>query len=258
MITLHRQFVFLCTSLALIAPDRARATEALPAEVTQLIVSVAPDWDATRGKLQWLERTADGWRPVSPIVPVLYGRAGLAWGRGVLGANETGRKKIEGDGRAPAGVFSLGTIYGEEARLPDGADFPYHRVTAADAWIEDPQLPDYNRHVVIDPKNPPPWFEKERMKLNDPAFRWRVEIRHNSDPPVPGAGSAIFFHVRRGADRKTAGCTTMAEESLVAMIRWLRKSAKPHYVLLPWSEYQRLAEDWKLPGPEIVTALAPP
>jgi L,D-peptidoglycan transpeptidase YkuD (ErfK/YbiS/YcfS/YnhG family) len=95
------------------------------------------------------------------------------------------------------------------------------------------------------------------MKLNDPAFRWRVEIRHNADPPVPGAGSAIFFHIRRGPDRHTAGCTTMTETDLVALIRWLRADRKPHYVLLPWAEYQRRQPQWKLPSVDIVAALAP-
>ena len=74
--------------------------------------------------------------------------------------------------------------------VPEGADvaFPYHQVTPADTWIEDPTLPDYNRHIIVDPAQPPPWYEKERMKLHDPAFRWRVEVRHNADPPMPSAG----------------------------------------------------------------------
>ena len=61
--------------------------------------------------------------------------------------------------------------------------------------------PDYNRFVTIDdPEHPPPWFAKEKMRHNDFAYRWLVEIRHNSDPPVPNDGSAIFFHIRRGVD----------------------------------------------------------
>src|SRR5438034_104609 len=83
----------------------------------------------------------------------------------------------------------------------------------------------------------PDWNAKQKMRHNDFAYRWLVEIRHNSDPPVPGAGSAIFFHIRRGVDRPSAGCTTMAEPELVKLVSWLRASRRPCYVLLPAAEY---------------------
>lgn len=230
----------------------------LPGDTTQLIVSIAPGWEDTRGKLLLLERTQEGWRPASPVIAVLYGKHGLAWGRGVPGTEERGIQKREGDGRAPAGLFALGRIFGDDPKLPDGADFPYHQVTARDTWIDDPKHPLYNRHVVIDDlAHPPPWYEKHRMRVGDAAFRWRVEIRHNAEPPVAGAGSVIFFHIRRGPDRKTAGCTVMAEEDLLTMIRWLRAERKPHYVLLPYPEYLARIESWGLPPVEAIKALAP-
>jgi len=141
--------------------------------------------------------------------------------------------------------------------LPAGADYPFHTVTAADAWIDDPTLPHYNQHVTVDPQNPPPWYAKQRMRLGDFAYRWLVEIRHNADPPVPGAGSAIFFHIRRGVDRTTSGCTTMAEENLVKLIRFLRADAHPHFALLPRAEYQSKWKQWGLPSPEQAAALLP-
>ena len=85
------------------------------------------------------------------------------------------------------------------------------------------------------------------MRRGDPAYRWLIEVRHNSDPPRPGAGSAIFFHVRRGPDRVTAGCTTMSEGNLSAVVQWLKADARPHYILLPQAEYEILAPIWKLP-----------
>ena len=237
----------------------AQGADSLPAGVRQLIVSVAPGWDATRGQLLALERTPEGgWQPALGPVPVLYGKNGLAWGRGVLGTAEAGQHKVERDAKAPAGVFRVGTIYTYDAALPKGSDYPFHTVTTADAWVDDPKLPQfYNRFVTVDPKNPPPWFESQKMRHNDDAYRWLVEIRHNADPPAPGMGSAIFFHVRRGENRATWGCTTMAKENLVALIRWLRADARPHYALLPWAEYQRKWAAWGLPSPETVRAIAP-
>lgn len=229
----------------------------LEGDVQQLVVGIAADGEAPDGRLQGFERTSRGWRAATPAVRVLFGRRGLAWGRGALGTDEAGLRKAEGDGRAPAGVFSIGTIYGYDAQAPVGVTLAYHQVTAADAWIDDPAHPDYNRHVVIDPRDPPPWFEKQRMRLGDPAYRWLVEIRHNADPPVPGAGSAIFFHVRRGPDRPGTGCTTMAEEDLLQLMRWLRPERRPHYVLLPWRDYLRLWQPWGLPSADGVRDIAP-
>jgi L,D-peptidoglycan transpeptidase YkuD (ErfK/YbiS/YcfS/YnhG family) len=230
---------------------------ALDNSVKQLIVSVAPSWNSTTGKLQLFERDGREWRAVSPPVRVLYGKNGLAWGRGVL-QGEGGQRKVERDKRAPAGVFAIGKIYTYDTALPEGANYPFHTITERDAWIDDPSLPEYNRHVVVDPKNPPPWFEKQKMRLNDPPHRWLVEIRHNADPPVAGAGSAIFFHIQRGPDRASAGCTVMTQPSIVQIIRWLRASDHPHYVLLPADEYRARWKSWGLPSPQQAAALLPP
>jgi L,D-peptidoglycan transpeptidase YkuD (ErfK/YbiS/YcfS/YnhG family) len=223
----------------------------VPEDCTQLIVGIAPTWNSMRGELQLFERAPGaGWQPVSAPRPVLFGKNGLAWGSGLEGQNESGLRKSERDGRAPAGVFRIGKIYTYDAQLPPGADFPFHQVTTADAWIDDVKHPEYNRFVTIpDPANPPPWFAKQKMRHNDFAYRWLVEVRHNSDPPLPGAGSAIFFHIRRGVDRPSAGCTTMAEPDLVKLISWMRSPRHPCYVLLPAAEYDKKWQGWHLPPP---------
>jgi L,D-peptidoglycan transpeptidase YkuD (ErfK/YbiS/YcfS/YnhG family) len=245
-------FIERALAIALMATGgHVASAQPLAADIRQLIVSVAPDWSASQGALQRYERGPEGgWRRVGESVPVLYGKNGLAWGRGIRGTEEWGLRKREGDGRSPAGVFAIGTIYGNELRLPDGADFPFHQVTANDAWPDDPANPFYNQHVVVDAAQPPAWFAAQRMRTGDAAYRWRVEIRHNADPIEPGAGSATFFHIRRGETRRTSGCTTMAEPALLNLVVWLRAAAKPHYVLLPRAEYERLWQAWGLPSPE--------
>jgi len=224
--------------------------DGVPADCRQLIVAIAPAWDSMRGQMQLFERSRPGapWTKAAGPVPVLFGKHGVAWGTGLAGQKESGPRKMERDGRAPAGIFKIGKIYTYDGRLPEGADFPFHQVTKADAWIDDVNHPDYNQLVTIpDPTQPPPWFEKQKMRHNDFAYRWLVEIRHNSDPPVPGHGSAIFFHIRRGVSRPSAGCTTMAEKDLVNLIRWLRAPLNPCYALLPRSEYEQRRQAWNLP-----------
>ena len=238
-------FFFLLSGLA-------HAAELSP-DVRQLLVGIAPDWDSSSGTLFGLHRGDDGkWiRSLGPI-PVLFGKNGLAWGRGVLGTGEPGRHKEERDKRAPSGVFALGKIYTYDHALPEGANYPFHTVTEADAWVDDPASTDYNRHVTVNPNAPPPWFARQRMRLDDFAYRWLIEVRHNADPPVPGKGSCIFFHIRRGENRPTSGCTTLAQSDLVSMIRWLRAPEHPHYALLPRNEYETRWRKWGLPSPDLL------
>lgn len=238
---------FLLASLLL---ARSAHAAGVPEDCTQLLVATAPDWNSMQGEMRMFERPRGGqWTPRGAAIPVLFGKSGLAWGSGLAGQNETGPRKKERDGRAPAGIFRIGKVYTYDSALPAGATLPFHQVTTADAWIDDPAHPDYNRFVTIpDPGNPPAWFEKQKMRHNDFAYRWLIEVRHNSDPPVAGDGSAIFFHIRRGVTRPTAGCTTMAEEDLVRAIKWLRAARGPCYALLPRDEYETRRQSWDLPA----------
>jgi L,D-peptidoglycan transpeptidase YkuD (ErfK/YbiS/YcfS/YnhG family) len=225
--------------------------DGIPADCNQLILGLAPDWNSLHGKIQLFERSRGGaWTPASSSFPVLFGKNGLAWGTGLAGQNESGLRKKERDGRAPAGIFEIGQVFGYDAHLPAGGDYPFHQVTEADVWSDDPRSPNYNRHIVIDPKHPPDNYSHEKMKSGDFAYHWLIEIRHNSNPPVPGAGSAIFFHIRRGINHPTTGCTTMAESDLVKIVTWLRASSHPAYALLPTAECERKWRTWDLPPPE--------
>jgi L,D-peptidoglycan transpeptidase YkuD (ErfK/YbiS/YcfS/YnhG family) len=229
------------------------ASAHVPDHCQQLIVTVADHWNTHRGQMMLYERKQPGaaWNAsLKTTVPVLLGKRGLAWGIGLLPVphGEAGiPSKREKDGRAPAGCFALGKCYGHAAAAPAPSLWPYHQVTAQDCWIDDVAHPSYNRHVRVDLKNPPVWYEKQRMRLGDNAYEWLLEIKHNTNPPVAGAGSAIFFHVRRGENIPTAGCTTMERGQLRQLLTWLNPSARPCYVLLPKQEYVARQQIWKLP-----------
>ena len=234
---------------ALITIGSSARAAGVPDDCTQLIVGIASDWNSMRGTLQLFERPRGGsWNAASARFPVLFGKNGLAWGTGLAGQDEGGLRKKERDGRAPAGIFQIGKIYTYDAQLPPGGDYPFHQVSEGDIWSDDPRSPNYNRHITIDPKNPPDNYSHEKMRSGDFAYHWLIEIRHNSDPPIPGAGSAIFFHIRRGVDRPTTGCTTMAEPNLVKVVTWLREPRHPCYVLLPAGEYEKKRSSWNLPA----------
>jgi len=127
--------LFIC-SLVLVVRDAT--ADGVPDECTQLILGIAPTWNSMRGELRLFERSRGGdWSPVAGPFPALFGKNGVAWGTGVAGQNEPGLRKKERDGRAPAGVFEIGQVFGYDAHLPPGADYPYHQVTEADVWSDD-------------------------------------------------------------------------------------------------------------------------
>ncbi|MEM1294366.1 MAG: L,D-transpeptidase family protein [Verrucomicrobiota bacterium] len=220
----------------------------LPENCGQLLVSIANGWDSSRASMWCYYKTAEGWQTTrAEPIPVLFGKSGMAWGKGVLPVKPEGRLKREGDRRTPAGLFEIGMVFGYDSAIPGGSSYPYNQVDRWDAWIDDPTNKYYNQHFEASPSNKPSWFESQRMRLGDYAYRYKIEVRHNSDPPVPGYGSAIFFHVRRGPDRTTHGCTTMTESNLLRVIRWLQEDQNPHYVALPKAEYLKVQSRWNLP-----------
>jgi L,D-peptidoglycan transpeptidase YkuD (ErfK/YbiS/YcfS/YnhG family) len=225
----------------------AAVASPIPETATQLLVGWSEGWDSSTATLQRYTRSADDWQPEGPTVPARLGREGLAWGSGLHEAQE-GQQKQEGDWRSPAGVFAIGTALGD-AVLSPAPDWPMSVVTERTLWVEDPGSPLYNQlHVVSDSRPLTAWETSQRMRMGDAAHRLKLVIQHNTDPPLSGAGSAIFFHIwRRDGTAPTAGCTAMPETELEELIRWLRPEAAPVLVLLPTDEHARLQTAWALP-----------
>src|SRR5436190_15060898 len=93
--------------------------EGVPDDCTQMILGIAPTWNSMRGQVRLFERPHGGeWRIVAGPFPVLFGKNGLAWGTGLAGQTEAGLRKKERDGRAPAGIFEIGQVFGYDSHLP--------------------------------------------------------------------------------------------------------------------------------------------
>jgi len=222
----------------------------IPSQTKALLLAITAEWGSTDTELQLYRRkkNEEFWTPFESPKSVHLGRHGLAWGRGLHAAQE-GIQKREGDRKSPSGAFLLGSIlYGYADRL----SFPgwrYHCVTERDLWIEDPSSLNYNRHLILSPKEAfPANHLYDQMRQEDPAHALKLFIRHNAPPDTQrGAGSAVFFHLTRGSNSTTTGCTSMKEEDFTSLLNAFSPADQPVYVLLPRSEYDRLRKEWKLP-----------
>ncbi|PKQ05029.1 MAG: hypothetical protein CVT72_10740 [Alphaproteobacteria bacterium HGW-Alphaproteobacteria-11] len=116
--------------------------------------------------------------------------------------------KREGDGGTPLGIFPLRELRYRPDRLPAPATgLPAQPTTPEDGWCDAPQDPAYNRPVRL-----PYPSSAETMWRDDHLYDLVIVLGHNDDPPRPGAGSAIFFHLaneKNGILQPTEGCIAL-------------------------------------------------
>ena len=223
------------------------------ASARQLLLVIAANWEARIAQLQRFERSRceSDWLPVGKALSVSLGKSGLAWGRGLHPLlSGVGREKREGDGCALAGIFAISALFGYDA--PDrafarAAQLPYLQAHADLKAIDDPASRYYNQIVDQSCIAQPDWASGEDMLRNDQRYALGAVIAHNSELPVPGAGSCIFLHVWEKEGAPTAGCTALALADMCEIAGWLDGAARPLLVQLPLAEYERLREGWGLP-----------
>jgi D-alanyl-D-alanine dipeptidase len=235
-------------------PSSQRATNARPRPLSdsrQLIVVTTAAWDSAAGVVHTYEResTSTPWKLVNGPLAMILAEKGLAWGTGIHGgALGDGPIKREGDRRSPAGAFTLSALYGY-APESEASQFamPYIAVDSTTVCVDDPRSVFYNTIVQKTNVASIDWKTAERMFSSGPYYRWGVVIDHNKDPRTSGDGSCIFLHVWGSPTEPTSGCTSLREDDVIGICRWLHPNARPVLVQLPQQEYRRFQSRWNLP-----------
>lgn len=215
----------------------------------QLLLCLAANWRASSGCLQRFERGAAGWLPVGVAWPVMLGCNGLAWGMPALPPPAGVPRKVEGDGRAPAGVFPVTALFGYAdagSELARAARLPYLVAHPGLQCVDDLQSVHYNQvvdraAVTVD------WGSAEEMRRADGRYEIGAVLGYNQ-PPVAGQGSCIFLHVWAAPGVPTAGCTALARADMHELALWLDAAAAPLLLQLPWRVYAGWQAAWGLPA----------
>jgi L,D-peptidoglycan transpeptidase YkuD (ErfK/YbiS/YcfS/YnhG family) len=239
-----------CALLLSACTHRERATHAPPwRDAQQVVVVTTADWNANSGQLRTFTRDGSNWRAALDVAPVTIGRTGSAWGIGLHPA-QPGPVKREGDGRAPAGMFAIGTAFGYAGKAD--TTLPYAAMDASDWCIDVVDSPLYNRIVdarevgeaaVAGSTEP---MRRDIHADGDQRYKLGFVIEHNA-AGTRGAGSCIFAHLWKAPGEPTAGCTAMDEPAMRDLLAWLKPAQRPVFVLLPQDEYDRLKHKWNLP-----------
>jgi L,D-peptidoglycan transpeptidase YkuD (ErfK/YbiS/YcfS/YnhG family) len=142
-------------------------------------------------------------------------RAGwLAWpvalGRGGVLAN-----KREGDGGTPRGRFRPVRLWWRADRHPrPSTALPVRRITASDAWCEDPADRRYNRPIGVPDGTP-----GDRLRRQDHLYDFIIETDHNTRPRIASRGSAVFLHLAQPGLAPTAGCVAMPRDRMRQLLK---------------------------------------
>ncbi len=228
-------------------------SESLPlqwaSEGTQMVIVTTADWQSPAGRLQTFERQDGLWRSTGQDFPVSIGKNGAGWGLGLHESQDGGPVKVEGDGKAPAGIFRIGLAFGQPASV--ATSLTYQAMDADDWCIDVNDSPLYNRIVstrdigadAIKGSTEP---MRRDIHNGDHVYKKGFVIAHNPENR-PKGGSCIFAHLWRSTGAATAGCTAMTEPDMDRLLLWLNHNRNPVFVLLPESEYVRLRTQWQLP-----------
>ena len=193
-------------------------------DTKQLIVVTTKNWSTPSGILQRYEKEEGKWHKVGNAINIKLGRNGLGWGRGLHTIPKHARIiKKEGDGKAPAGIFSLKQAFGYE---PFRVKYPYRVYKETDHCVDDVHSRFYNK-IVDSTKIKDDYKSKEHMKFPKDFYKYGIVVNHNhidEKGALPGAGSCIFIHIKKVP---TAGCTVMNEKEIKEIIRWLDPQKHP-------------------------------
>lgn len=249
MLMLLVSWLLCCTifaTAAALSSEAADSSASFMSSSRQIAVVRTANWQASHGTLQRFERASVSapWQAVGSSIPVVVGRNGLAWGIGLHAIDQSMLPvKIEGDGKAPAGLFSLGPAFGYAAPASvSWIRLPYIQSDPALRCVDDAASRHYNS-LVSEGVVARDWKSSEDMLRKDEVYRLGMVIQHNwAEKTIPGNGSCIFFHIWEGPDIGTSGCTAMHPVDLEQLLRWLDPAANPLLLQLPESEMRRFRE----------------
>lgn len=144
---------------------------------------------------------------------------------GVNGIAKLNEKK-EGDKTTPSGFYPLPFVFGKDRDIKTKMEFRILNKTHV--WVCDTLNPNYNQW--IEDTSGQYWNNPnyEHLLSIYPQYKYAIVVGYNIDPIIKGKGSAIFMHVQPETNRRTIGCISMPEKTIIHLIEWLDPAKNPH------------------------------
>jgi L,D-peptidoglycan transpeptidase YkuD (ErfK/YbiS/YcfS/YnhG family) len=178
------------------------------ASADRVIVVSTTGMRTTRGTARTYRRDGNRWRIERLAMPARVGVNGLS--------RPTRRRA--GDGTTPIGNY--GFVYGFGSRRDPGmTGFSWRRLGPGSCWAGTRRR--YNRWVR---RRPCASADENLWSHARVAYRYAAVIDFNYRRPVYGRGAGIFLHVGTGGP--TAGCVSLGQRDLLAVLRWMRPGTR--------------------------------
>lgn len=194
------------------AQPAAPACPALLASATRLVLVTAETMSTSVATLRRYRRLAAGAAWVADGVPeqAQIGRSGMGWSFAFSNLAASGEPaKVDGDGRAPAGIYRLGRSFGFGP-----SSRPRHlQIREGTVCIDDPSSPAYN---TITARAKTGWKVSGENMWRISAYRNGLLVDYPTSRRARG-GSCIFIHVRIPDATGTSGCVALPEPQVVAL-----------------------------------------
>ena len=130
--------------------------------------------------------------------------------------------KVEGDQAVPIGEFELRRAFGVVDN-PD-TNLAYTRIKVDDVWVDDPDSKYYNQYIHSGSGIKRDWKTAEELSRLDMAYKYAIVVEYNTNPVIPGKGSAIFFNLSN--DHATGGDIAVPEKYLKRFLKFVQPGDK--------------------------------
>ena len=130
--------------------------------------------------------------------------------------------KREGDLCTPVGEFCFEKIYYRSDKIGlMNFLLPSSSILENDGWCDDPTSEFYNHHIKFP-------FNKsaERLYRNDDLYDLICVLNYNTNPIIPGKGSAIFLHVCESDFKHTQGCVALEKHVLLQISKMIDHTSR--------------------------------
>ena len=190
--------------------------DSLLGDCRQLFVVYNEQASSIVSELKVLERNAEGWVIVDSLCgPCNVGRKGFA----------AYDKKAEGDKKSPTGIYTITKYFSKFPKFE--AKLEKIKVTSKTVWVDDPNDKLYNKYCEQNEANP---HKGENLIRKDGQYDYVMVVNYNTEKPVRGKGSAIFFHVWTRLGGGTAGCVAVEKQHILKIFKWI--DAEKHPMIL--------------------------
>jgi len=232
--------------------EKNRETNIL-ANTNKVILLLTKGWDTKEASIFLLEKQEKQWLFYDKIIPAVIGRKGLGVGLGLHDSIpnfdfSSYPQKIEGDGKSPAGIFSISQIYGYDSTLFCQSNMKYTQITSSHHAVDDTSSEFYNQ--IVDTSKLEKYYTNyynsfENLIQMSYYYEWFFRIDHNMNNEK-SKGSLIFFHVIDKNREGSAGCTTVLRQDLMEILQWA--DSKTLIIQLPTEVYTKINKQLGLPN----------